>query len=404
MYVNNRGYRRRKLRVTGRFYAFLTVMVVLAVMVGVLIANRSRGAQPPQAFPVVQQPVAQQPAATAPAVAPATAGAQSPGGQSAPGQQAQGNAGPATVDDILETDPDLMPPEDEQVDVADLAITPGLPAEWRNILLLGNDSRNIKKVSRTDTILIAAVNTKTGEVKLTSIMRDLVVPVVNKKGETKSIKINSAIGYGGPKYLMRLINQLFGTNIKDYAMVNFSSFQKVIDKLDGIRMNVTAEEMAEINKSLGEQAKAAGMDQTWFLENKANLELKTYGQDTLLTGIQALGYARIRHVGSGDYQRTERQRLVLDAVLKKVKDANAIQLMQIATGMWGEFETNIDMMSAVGVATSVIKNGAKMDTRGRIPYKGTFLSETRGKTAALWDCDFEANKARQYQFVYVGIP
>ncbi|MEA5066559.1 MAG: hypothetical protein VB065_10955, partial [Eubacteriales bacterium] len=126
--MNNRGYRRRKLRVTGRFYAFLTVMVVLAVMVGVLIANRSRGAQPPQAFPVAKQPVAQQPAATAPAVAPATAGAQSPGGQSAPGQQAQGNAGPATVDDILETDPDLLPPEDEQVDVADLAITPGLPA------------------------------------------------------------------------------------------------------------------------------------------------------------------------------------------------------------------------------------------------------------------------------------
>lgn len=403
MYVNNRGYRRRRLRITGRFYAFLSVMVVLIVMAGVLIANRSRGEQPPQPSPVVQQQVVQQPSATAPAADPVAAGAQSAGVQSAP-EQEQGSSGPATVDDVLESDPNLLPPEDEQVEVEDLAITPGLPAEWRNILLLGSDTRELKKVGRTDTLLIAAVNTKTGEVKLTSIMRDLVVPVVNKKGETKNMKINSAIGYGGPKYVMRLINQLFGTNIKDYAMVNFSSFQKVIDRLNGIRMNITAEEMAEINKSLGEQAKVAGMDQALFLETKKDLELKIYGQDTLLTGIQALGYARIRHVGSGDYQRTERQRLVLEAVLNKVKDANAIQLMQIATDMWGEFETNIDMMSAVGIATSVIKNGAKMDTRGRIPYKGTFVSETRNGTAALWDCDFEANKAQQYKFVYMGIP
>lgn len=405
--MNNRGYRRRKRRITGRFYAFLTVVVVLAVMVGVLIANRSGGA-PNVPAPVAQaQPTAQPvtaPAETVQPSNPATIDDSALLGSDAADQgtdETDGSSSQTSVGDLLEIDVDAgVATGDEAIVTNDLSVTPGLSPDWRNILLLGSDSRKISKVSRTDTIMIASINTKTGHVKLTSIMRDLVVPITNNKGVTKDMKINSAVYYGGPQYVMKLVNQLFGMNITEYVLVNFSSFQKIVDILGGVRMDVTQEEMDEINSSLGEQAKSAGYTQEEYLAKKDSMTLKSYGSNLLLSGIQALGYARIRHVGGGDYQRTDRQRSLLDAILKGVKSADAVQLFKMATSVWGEIQTNIDMMSGISIATSVIKNGAKMDSNGRIPGKNTFKSETRKNTSALWDCDFEANKQLLYTYIY----
>ncbi|MEG1514263.1 MAG: LCP family protein [Clostridia bacterium] len=413
--MSNRGYngRRRKRRITGRFYAFLTVVLVLCIFVGVLISNNNRKAQQRASTftPAVQAntnvvipaptvpPVSQ--AATDP-VAPAN-----PAADLSANDAAQTGSDTNSIDALMQSDEELAPvSEDEKVNVTDLAVTPGLSDEWRNILLLGTDARDVTKVERIDTIMIASINVKNGRVKMVSIMRDLVVPVETKKG-VKEMKVNAIPNYGGADLVMKTINQLFGMNITEYVMVNFASFQKVVDILGGVRVDVSAEEMAQINISLGEQAKAAGYDQQEFLAKKDEMMLKTFGNDTLLTGIQALGYSRIRHVGAGDYQRVERQRAVLDSILKKVQeDANAVQLMQLASAMWGELSTNINLMNAVSIATTVIKNGAtKLDMQWRIPGKdengqATFKGEVRKGVSALWDCDFETNKRRLHTFIY----
>lgn len=446
MHVNNNGYRRRpRKRITGRFYAFLTVMVMLVVFVCVFISTRRGGnstnpnviAPVPQSTPylVTAQATPQPTVAPAPqtqdasAVTPAsetaadtssanslatdtssadTSSADTSSADTSSADTASQSSSLTSIADLYADEEDVDAPieaaDTVQVSANDLSVTEGLPSEWQNFLLLGTDTRNLNSVNRTDTIIIASVNANSGKIRLVSIMRDLAVPFTNSQGVTKEVKINSLIGRGGVNRVMKTINELFDMNITQYVMVNFASFQKVVDIVGGVEMDITQEEMEEINSSLGEMAKVAGYDQDWYLENKDSLALQTWGAQTHLTGIQALGYVRIRHVGAGDYRRTERQRDLLDAILRKVKnDANILQIMQLFTSMWGEFTTNVDLGTAVGLGTTVLKNGAvKINDSWRIPGTSTsFKSETRSSLgAALYDCDFEANAALLHQFIY----
>lgn len=439
MHVNNNGYRRRpRKRITGRFYAFLTVMVMLVVFVCVFISTRRGGnstnpnviapmpqstpylvtAQPtPQPVAVVPAPQTQSDTGAVPvqdmeappsAASPADTGSASASGSTgAAGTTGAASSGLTSIADLYaqeEVDAPVDAADTVQVSANDLSVTEGLPSEWQNFLLLGTDTRNLNSVNRTDTIIIASVNANSGKIRLVSIMRDLAVPFTNSQGVTKEVKINSLIGRGGVNRVMKTINELFDMNITQYVMVNFASFQKVVDIIGGVEMDITQEEMKEINSSLGEMAKVAGYDQDWYLENKDSLALQTWGAQTHLTGIQALGYVRIRHVGAGDYRRTERQRDLLDAILRKIKnDANILQIMQLFTSMWGEFTTNVDLGTAVGLATTVLKNGAvKINDSWRIPGTSTsFKGETRSSLGyALYECDFEANAALLHQFIY----
>jgi LCP family protein required for cell wall assembly len=415
--VSNRGYsnhRRRRLRVTGRFYAFLTMLVVVVVFVGVLIGRGGSNKVDPQA-PSIQPITMTTPTIlTAPTPAPAVPATvpdpTSPEIAPAPVTDYPMTAEPGAAEsaigayDASEEDEYELISEEDKVKIKDLSVTQGLDPAWYNILLLGSDSRNINNVKRTDTIMIASINANTGRVKLVSIMRDLVVQAETKNGSKKDVKINALVNLGGVNLLMKTINELFGLNITEYALVNFASFQKVVDILGGVEIDITAEEMEQINISLGEMAKAAGYDQDYYLANRDALSLKVYGPKTKLTGIQALGYARIRHVGAGDYQRTERQRNLLDAILRKVQsDVGLIQVSQLAYSMWGELNTNIDITKAIGLGFSVIKNGAvKLDQTWRIPGTSTsFKSEKRASLgSALYDCDFEHNKQILYNFIY----
>ncbi len=392
--MNNRGYNsynrhRPKKRITGRFYAFLTVLVVLVVMFSVVLSNRSgsRVVNQPQIVPT-PAPVAE--ATVDPAGSADASQAPSDGGE------ATGEAGTESIDALLEANPDLAPLEgDQKVQVNDLSVTEGLPSEWHNILLLGSDTRNIKKVARTDTIIIASINTNDGRIKLISIMRDTIVPIPGHGDR----KINSASYYGGPTLTMKVINECFKLNITEYVLVNFGSFKEIVDILGGVRLDITKKEMEQINGSLAEQGRLLGLDKEKW--QAGEYDLKTYGDDTELNGLHALAYARIRHIDS-DYQRTERQRLVIDAAIKKFRNSVSVkQLMQLATSMWGYVDTNVEMFSAVGLATTVLKSGIGKITTGLMPITNSYKSETRkANGAALYDVDFQTNAARLYKFIY----
>ena len=382
--MSNRGpssYNRRKpkKRITGRFYAFLTVILVLVVAIVVALTQRGGGSRVATADP------------TKPANTAAT--------DEWTDADAEATEAPAngSIDDLIESDPDLQPLEgDQKVKVDSLSVTEGLSPDWHNILLLGSDTRNIKKVSRTDTIIIASINVNDGRIKLTSIMRDTVVPIPGHGDK----KINSASYYGGPELTMKMVNELFKLNITEYVLVNFASFREVVDILGGIELDVTKEEMDQVNHSLKEQARLLKLSKETYLAG--GYDLKTFGPATHMDGLQALGYARIRHIDS-DYQRTERQRMVIDAAVKKMRGSVSVrQLVQLATSMWQYIDTNVNMMSAIGLATTVLKSGVGKMSTGLLPLNGTYKSDSRSSNgAALYDTDFAANAARLYQFIYV---
>ena len=126
----------------------------------------------------------------------------------------------------------------------DLSITEGLSKSWLNILLLGTDSRGTTKYLRTDTMVILSVNEGTGAVKLTSLMRDIWVEIPEYGGQ----KLNAACVYGGPELTVKMINEYFGLNIRDYALVNMKCLVEIVDSLGGIQLDVSPAEAEAINK------------------------------------------------------------------------------------------------------------------------------------------------------------
>lgn len=292
----------------------------------------------------------------------------------------------------------------QQVQVDDLSITPGLPSEWMNVLLLGGDQRYLSESSRTDAIIICSINTNTGEVKLSSILRDTHVVLEGLPPEYgRNFRINAINYFGGPKYVMKFINEKLGMNIQYYVLVNFYGFSKIASALGGIDIDITEAEKDEINENAIDQAfdaYYAGVDETDLEAAGENVLLETFGKNTHLNGRQTLAYARIRHLDS-DASRTERQRKVLTALLNKAKSMGVGALAMIPA-LIGNVTTNLDVNAMAKVAAVVLQSGVGEIKTLRMPVNGTYKQETRNEQSMLWDPDWNANKNELYNFIYMS--
>jgi len=283
--------------------------------------------------------------------------------------------------------------EEEMVAVSDLAINQNLPSEWLNILLLGTDERTMKESARTDTMIICSIHRQTGEVKLTSLMRDL---NVNLEG-VGQYRLNAAHYFGGAKLAIKTINECFGMNIQYYVRVNFFGFRKIAHALGGIDITISEAEMNEINKNIKQQyrlAKKAGIDESD--QQYAYLE---HAGDVHLDGAQTLAYARIRKTDN-DYERARRQRTVLNELLNKVKKLNGMELTTLAISMFDQVKTNMEFDDMLSIALTVLGNGIGEIESTRLPIIGTYYEERRNDDSRLWDCDWKANEVALYNFIY----
>ena len=198
------------------------------------------------------------------------------------------------INAALEDGSKLLPVGEEfriKVNPDDLSIAEGLDDTWKNILLLGTDTGNINlNYGRTDAMLVLSINKRTGELKLTSLVRDMFVKIPNTSMHNR---INAANAFGGPLLAVKTVNETLGLNIKLYASINFSGFKDVVDALGGVDIEITDTE-----------ARIIGIE-------------KLEGAQTL-SGDEALQYVRIRKIGS-NFGRNERQRTFLVALLNKTK-------------------------------------------------------------------------------------
>ena len=247
--------------------------------------------------------------------------------------------------------------------------------------------------------MICSINRDTGEVKLTSIMRDLAVEFKDIGRYNGTYGINAANFFGGPNLAMKTVNELFDMNIQYYVVVNFFGFQKIAQRLGGIEANITEAEKNIINMDIVGQAKMAyleGIDES----DQENVYLEEYGENTHLNGRQTLAYARIRHLDGGDYMRTTRQQTVMTKLLDKAKQLNPLQITQLAADMIGQVSTNMELNDIVNIAIKVLDNGIPSLETFRLPINGTYQEGYRGNESKLWDCDFATNAARLYDFIY----
>ena len=384
-------------RVSGRFYAFLGIVALIIIAV-VLLIWRPWASNPDPVDPGV---VAATPAVMAPA-ADATVAPDAPDAQDA---QAENGAEPqatTALSDLLGSEnTEIAGLTDEQmVQVSDLSVNTSLSPEWQNILLLGVDQRVQGESCRSDTMIICSINTRTAEVKLTSLMRDMAVEFTDLGSNNGTYRLNAANYFGGPEFTMKTINELLGMNIEKYVMVNFTGFTQICEALGGIEMDITESEMNEINKNAYNQfqiAKQNGWDESNL--TSTNQYLHEYGENVHLNGRQALAYARIRKIDS-DWERTNRQRKVLVAMMEKMRGTNAMQLLQLGMTLQQYFETNMTLEEIIGTADKVLNSGLDGAETMVVPVTDTYVQETRNNQSMFYDVDWVTNAREVQNFIY----
>ena len=218
-------------------------------------------------------------------------------------------------DDLKETVEILDAEIDDTVDVGNLELNENLPDNVVNILLIGIDSRseNLEESNQHgDVQIIVSINKDTGEIKLTSILRDLYVTIPGYKNKNR---INVAYARGGGELAMRTINHNFEMNIQYYVVINFYGLASIIDSLGGIDIELTKQEASAINTYINKNLKKGGYDNQDKDYERIPLEKKDGVQH--LDGIQAVMYARLRSIDN-DFARSARQRNLLELLLKQV--------------------------------------------------------------------------------------
>lgn len=217
-------------------------------------------------------------------------------------------------------------------------------SEYRNIALFGIDSRQdtYSKGNRSDCIIIASLNNKTKEIKLISVYRDTYVEIEGYGLD----KITHAYSYGGAPLAIKTLNENLDLNIKEFVTVNFDSLAEAVNQLDGIIINIESqEELNYLNSYIGETAKVTGL---------SNEKVKGIGRQKL-NGVQAVAYSRIRYTEGGDYKRTERMRIVIEAMVDKLKTKNVGEINSFIDHILPKVYTNIktgDIVSLIPSTTS----------------------------------------------------
>jgi LCP family protein required for cell wall assembly len=251
-----------------------------------------------------------------------------------------------------------------------------------NIILAGTDSRSKDTDSRTDSIMMATIDRTNKEVKLTSFMRDMFVPI---PGYKKNYKINTAFFLGGPDLLMETLNQNFNTNAGYYVTIDFSAFKALVDKFKGIDIDVKDYEIDQMNKYIKE-------------ENWSNPDFVKVAGLQHLNGQQVLSYCRIRKAGNNDYERTERQRRVLTLLIQKARKENIFSLPSLLSTILPYIKTNIPSSKLLAFGISAYKFGSSPVSTIRIPADKMYSNQTIGGQDVIVP-DFQKNTNLLNQFI-----
>lgn len=241
-----------------------------------------------------------------------------------------------------------------------------------NILLAGVDGNNLEKGNRSDSMMVLTIDEKNNDIRITSLARDTYVQIPGYGEE----KLTHAYAYGGPALLLQTIDKNFGLKIDKYAVVSFSSFEKIIDAMGGVEIDVLPKEVSYIQ----------GVDSA--------------GKQTL-NGAEALAYSRIRYADDA-YQRDNRQRTVMQAAYNKLA-SNPGDLMEIGNTILGYTKTNMPPMEIFKLANKVIKMNFTEFPQLEFPLdghrEGKIVSKEKG-WVILWDKEYNNEQLKKFMFDY----
>ncbi len=231
-----------------------------------------------------------------------------------------------------------------------------------NILLMGIDARNAKENSRSDTMILASLDTTTQQVVMISIPRDTRI----KTSSGHYDKINSVNLAQGPQAACRQVSDILNVPVDYYVVTNFGGFGDIVDALGGVHINV------ESNMYHADPV---------YPELAINLQ-KGY---QYLNGQEALAYVRYRGGPTADIGRTENQQKFIKALASEMLQTKTIlKLPQLIPQLYKNVNTNIPVQDMVYLG----KMAQKMDMNNIITLTlpGYFLHDNI-TGASYWEAD-----------------
>ena len=238
------------------------------------------------------------------------------------------------------------------------------------LLLIGTDNLNPNAPGRSDTMMLAQVNLKTRDIRLVSFLRDLYVKIPGHG----SNRLNAAYVYGGADLLRQTLQNNFGVTFDAHLAVNFSRMVTLVDEIGGVDVEISERERGQLN----------GLLKSYNQANRVSLNSGLVTQSGLvhLGGKQALSFARIRKIDS-DFERTARQRKVMEAIFARVSALELPQLIGVITSAMGSVTTDLSAEDAVGLVPLLL--GAKDASFAgmQVPLQSAYQSQTISGMAVL---------------------
>jgi len=182
-----------------------------------------------------------------------------------------------------------------------------------NILLLGIDSESSVS-GRSDAIIVMTLKPNEDKIQLVSIPRDTRVSIAGREAEDK---INHAHAFGGPDMAIETVENFLDIEIDYFARVNMNGMAKLVDLVGPITVN------NELNFSQGGDTFPVG--------------------DITLTGDETMNFVRMRKEDPrGDFGRTERQRKVIEGIVKSgAKIENITRITALLDVLGNNVSTNM---------------------------------------------------------------
>lgn len=252
----------------------------------------------------------------------------------------------------IEEDPDSVDViEPDEVDWGDVDINVMQDKDVVNILLIGQDRRPGEGRARSDTMIICSINTKKDVIVLSSVMRDLYVPIPGYSPN----RINAAYQFGGMPLLDQVMEESLGIHIDGNVEVDFEGFINSLSVLGNLDIELTAAEANYMNAQNG-----------WTLVEGMNS----------MTPEQVLAYARNRSVGNSDWRRTDRQRTVVMTAFAKAQTLGLNKVLALADDILPNLTTDLSNTAILGYIYTVLANGITEVESYRIPVEGTYSCQT----------------------------
>lgn len=236
--------------------------------------------------------------------------------------------------------PLLLPPNPSSTELAGTQVPPPAQKITRahslvNIALLGGDGEITTDQSvRTDTMIIISLNLDTGDAAMLSLPRDLFVYLPH----SNMGRLNTAFGIGevrnwqpggGFGLLRQTLFYNFGINVHYYALINFSAFAALIDRLGGVDIAVDC--AYRDYYPIDEDSRGSSNPDDYVLRT---LPVGYHNFD----GFDALWYARTRR-NTNDLDRGRRQQILLRAMWRQARRQG---LLSAIPSLWAELTSLVE--------------------------------------------------------------